>query len=86
MKETTDKVGNKLRALFKENRERERVHGKLETSGPRSSSAGRSETIEEETFEDVEAERCGVTRAYSLNSKEIFSKLKLNLKSLGTLT
>ena len=36
----------------------------------RSASAGRSDTIEEETVEDVEAERTGVVRAYSLNSKQ----------------
>ena len=36
----------------------------------RSASAGRSDTIEEETVEDMEAERTGVVRAYSLNSKQ----------------
>ena len=76
LKEATDKVGDKLRALsqkFKENREKDR--GKTELSNARSSSAGRSETIEEETFEDVEAERAGVIRAYSLNSKLITKPL-----------
>ena len=76
LKEATDKVGDKLRALsqkFKENREKDK--GKTELSNARSSSAGRSETIEEETFEDVEAERAGVIRAYSLNSKLITKPL-----------
>lgn len=72
LKEATDKVGDKLRAYaqkFKDNKEKEK--GKSEIILPRSSSAGRSDTIEEETFEDVEAERAGVIRAYSLNSKQI---------------
>ena len=72
LKEATDKVGDKLRAYaqkFKDNKEKEK--GKNEIILPRSSSAGRSDTIEEETFEDVEAERAGVIRAYSLNSKQI---------------
>ena len=44
-------------------------------SGARSASAGREETIEEETSEDVEAERSGVTRAYSLNSRQLTKPL-----------
>ena len=80
-REATDKVGDKLRAYaqkFKETRGSGQDRGRCEC--PRSASAGRSaDTIEEETTEDVEAERCGgggvggtgpgVTRAYSLNSK-----------------
>ena len=76
-KEATDKVGDKLlsyaRKLKKDNREREKGRGEL--AGGRSASAGRNETIEEETFEDVEAERCGVMRAYSLNSKQIIKPI-----------
>lgn len=75
-KEATDKVGDKLRAYaqkFKDTRERDKGGRTPEcpASGGRSASAGRSETIEEETTEDVEAERAGtgVARAYSLNSK-----------------
>lgn len=75
-KEATDKVGDKLRAYamkFKDTRERDKGGRAPEcpASGGRSASAGRSETIEEETTEDVEAERAGagVARAYSLNSK-----------------
>ena len=80
-REATDKVGDKLRAYaqkFKETRGSGQDRGRCEC--PRSASAGRSaDTIEEETTEDVEAERCGgggaggagpgVARAYSLNSK-----------------
>ena len=62
------KLKHKLRSLFKEKPERE-------SKGVRSASAGRSETIEEETFEDVEAERAGVARAYSLNAKQISKPL-----------
>ena len=75
-KEATDKVGDKLRAYaqkFKDTRERDKGGRASEcpATGGRSASAGRSETIEEETTEDVEAERAGagVARAYSLNSK-----------------
>ena len=81
-KEATDKVRDNLRAYaqrFKENRERgergEREGGRSELTGGRSASAGREETIEEETTEDVEAERSGVTRAYSLNSRQISKPL-----------
>ena len=74
-KEATDKVRDNLRAYaarFKENRERDGARCELAGGSCRSSSAGRSETIEEETSEDVEAERSGgVTRAYSLNSRQI---------------
>ena len=74
LKEATDKVGDKLRAYaqkFKDNKEKERGKNS-DINLPRSSSAGRSDTIEEETFEDIEAaERAGVIRAYSLNSKQI---------------
>ena len=64
LREARDAVGDRLRAYaqkFKEGKEKESL--------VRSASAGRSDTIEEETFEDVEAERTGVVRAYSLNSK-----------------
>ena len=75
-KEATDKVRDNLRAYaqrFKENRERD--VGRSELTGARSASAGREETIEEETSEDVEAERSGVTRAYSLNSRQLTKPL-----------
>ena len=81
-KEATDKVRDNLRAYaqrFKENRERgergERDTGRSELTGARSASAGREETIEEETTEDVEAERSGVTRASSLNCRQITKPL-----------
>ena len=75
-KEATDKVRDNLRAYaqrFKENRERD--SSRSEVGGGRSSSAGREETIEEETSEDVEAERSGVTRAYSLNCGQMTKPL-----------
>ena len=79
-REATDKVGDKLRAYaqkFKDNRERDKGGRAEAASSGRSASAGRSDTIEEETSEDVEAERAGtgVSRAYSLNSKLVTKPL-----------
>ncbi|XP_023326215.1 glutamic acid-rich protein, partial [Eurytemora carolleeae] len=56
LKEATDRVGDRLRAYaqkFKESKEKDR--GKQDVK--RSASAGRSDTIEEESTEDIEAER-----------------------------
>ena len=75
LREATDKMGDRLRAYaqkFKEGKEKGK-EGRQEKESVRSASAGRSDTIEEETFEDVEAERTGVVRAYSLNSKQVMS-------------
>ena len=70
-REATDKVGDKIRSLFKESKDRSE-----KSYGGRSASAGRSDTIEEETTEDVEAERQGgVARAYSLNAKQLSKPL-----------
>ena len=70
-REATDKVGDKIRSLFKESKDRGD-----KSYGGRSASAGRSDTIEEETTEDVEAERQGgVSRAYSLNAKQLSKPL-----------
>ena len=73
LREATDKMSDRLRAYaqkFKEGKEKGKEVKQEKDNLVRSASAGRSDTIEEETFEDVEAERTGVVRAYSLNSKQ----------------
>jgi hypothetical protein len=76
-------VGDRLRAYAQKFKEgKEKGGSKEKDNSVRSASAGRSDTIQEETFEDVEAEKtAGVIRAYSLNSKAVACKPSLQSHS-----